>query len=105
MNYFQAHDYTDLAAHILNMDIEDYDLGAVEEALAEKWNLELDDFIEIACLLIRCTIPQLPMLRQTPHYIFARPDGVNNDGNQVYAAIVKEEMKAEDFQGVREEAT
>ncbi len=63
-------DYMEMAAYLLGVDAEDQ--FAIEEALAERWDIS---FEAVAAALLPLTPPVPSPLSGQPQHVFWRPDG------------------------------
>lgn len=66
-------DYTELAAHLIDVDPEDQ--FAIEKALAERWDVSFEAFEAIAAALLPMTPPVPGPLSGRPQHVFWKPDG------------------------------
>lgn len=89
MNYYDAEE---LACAILDLDYDELvnegRENEIDEALYEKYEIGLDQFIEVARDLLRCTYPIKNGLTDTFYHAF----GVQDDEIDAWRAICKEKV-------------
>ena len=78
-------DSDDLAACLMGLDVDDYDLDALEDALVERYGLDLGQFADLTDRLLEFTVPlQSPLSGEWSHVF-----GEHVDGGGAFAALCK----------------
>ena len=79
-------DYVELAAWLMGVDAEDQ--FAIEQALAERWDISFEVFEAVVEALLPLAPPVPSPLTGEPQHVFWRPDG------DAYVALARMPMKA-----------
>ena len=81
----------ELILHLCNLDSDAIVGIDLEDAIQDKYGqfLDGDSFEKIVKDLLRLTIPQPGILTGTMAHVFVAPDGEDQDGQQLYRALLK----------------